>query len=72
MIKITLDQNPDHASCENCQAFDPDSYHEKNTSGKCRRNPPVLTDSVYIKGEWPVVKNDDWCCEWSVLSITPE
>lgn len=51
--------------CKTCR------YYGKNESlfedqGYCRKNPPVFLDQ-YIRGQWPVAADDDWCGEWKEL-----
>jgi hypothetical protein len=60
MMEVKLKDNPGYAHCDNCIAFEPRNYSEGNTDGKCRRYPLREPGS-----HWPVVKTDDWCCEWT-------
>ena len=40
--------------------------------GQCRRHSPHLnpaTAKAYVvEGVWPLVRDDDWCGEWKVLT----
>lgn len=62
--------------CVNCQYYD--RRRARPTDGKapmwgqCRRHSPQLnpvTAKAYvIEGVWPLVRDDDWCGEWTVLT----
>ena len=62
--------------CVNCQYYD--RRNAKPTDGKaplwgqCRRHAPQLnpvTAKAYVvEGVWPLVRDDDWCGEWKVLT----
>jgi hypothetical protein len=62
--------------CINCQFYD--RKHAKPLDGKaplwgqCRRHSPRLnpiTAKTYVvEGVWPLVRDDDWCGEWKILS----
>ena len=62
--------------CVNCQYYD--RKNAKPTDGKaplwgqCRRQAPQLnpvTAKAYVvEGVWPLVRDDDWCGEWEVLT----
>ena len=66
--------------CVNCQYYD--RRHSRPTDGKapmwgqCRRHSPALnpvTAKAYVvEGVWPLVRDDDWCGEWKVLTRTVE
>jgi hypothetical protein len=44
--------------------------------GQCRRQAPQLnpvTAKAYVvEGVWPLVRDDDWCGEWEVLTRVNE
>ncbi len=44
--------------------------------GQCRRHAPLLnpvTAKAYmVEGVWPLVRDDDWCGEWHVLTRMAE
>jgi hypothetical protein len=62
--------------CVNCQYYD--RRNAKPTDGKaplwgqCRRQAPQLnpvTAKAYVvEVVWPLVRDDDWCGEWEVLT----
>jgi hypothetical protein len=62
--------------CINCQYYD--RRHAKPLDGKaplwgqCRRHAPHLnpiTAKAYvIEGVWPLVRDDDWCGEYEILT----
>jgi len=62
--------------CINCQFYD--RRNAKPLDGKaplwgqCRRHSPRLnpiTAKTYVvEGVWPLVRDDDWCGEWKILS----
>ena len=62
--------------CINCQFYD--RRHAKPLDGKaplwgqCRRHSPRLnpiTAKTYVvEGVWPLVRDDDWCGEWKILT----
>jgi hypothetical protein len=62
--------------CVNCQYYD--RRRARPTDGKapmwgqCRRHAPLLnpaTAKAYmVEGVWPLVRDDDWCGEWHVLT----
>jgi hypothetical protein len=62
--------------CVNCEFYD--RQHARPTDGKapmwgqCRRHSPHLnpaTAKAYVvEGVWPLVRDDDWCGEWKVLT----
>ena len=66
--------------CINCQFYD--RRHAKPLDGKaplwgqCRRHAPQLnpvTAKAYvIEGVWPLVRDDDWCGEWKILTRVVE
>lgn len=66
--------------CVNCQYYD--RRHARPTDGKapmwgqCRRHSPQLnpiTAKAYVvEGVWPLVRDDDWCGEWRVLTRMAE
>src|SRR5215470_7085450 len=66
--------------CVNCQYYD--RRNAKPTDGKaplwgqCRRQAPQLnpvTAKAYVvEGVWPLVRDDDWCGEWKVLTRVTE
>ncbi len=66
--------------CVNCQYYD--RRRARPTDGKapmwgqCRRHSPQLnqvTAKAYVvEGVWPLVRDDDWCGEWRVLTRMPE
>ena len=62
--------------CVNCEYYD--RRRARPTDGKapmwgqCRRHSPHLnpaTAKAYVvKGVWPLVRDDDWCGEWKILT----
>jgi hypothetical protein len=62
--------------CVNCEYYD--RRRARPTDGKapmwgqCRRHSPRLnpaTAKAYVvEGVWPLVRDDDWCGEWKVLT----
>jgi hypothetical protein len=73
---VTMGANGGVEKCINCQFYD--RKHAKPLDGKaplwgqCRRHSPRLnpiTAKTYIvEGVWPLVRDDDWCGEWKILS----
>ena len=64
--------------CQNCQFYDRKdgrSTDGRTTMwGQCRRHSPLLsphipqsTKSYVVEGIWPVVRDDDWCGEWTAI-----
>ena len=66
--------------CINCQYYD--RRRARPTDGKapmwgqCRRHAPLLNPvtakSYMVEGVWPLVRDDDWCGEWRVLTRMAE
>ena len=66
--------------CVNCQYYD--RRRARPTDGKapmwgqCRRHSPhlnpVTAKAYVVEGVWPLVRDDDWCGEWRVLTRMPE
>ncbi len=66
--------------CINCQFYD--RRHARPTDGKapmwgqCRRHSPhlnpVTAKAYVVEGVWPLVRDDDWCGEWRVLTRVVE
>ena len=66
--------------CVNCQYYD--RRHGRPTDGKapmwgqCRRHSPhlnpVTAKAYVVEGVWPLVRDDDWCGEWRVLTRMAE
>lgn len=62
--------------CVNCEFYD--RRRARPTDGKapmqgqCRRHSPHLnpaTAKAYVvEGVWPLVRDDDWCGEWKILT----
>jgi hypothetical protein len=62
--------------CVNCQYYD--RRNAKLTDGKaplwgqCRKHAPrlnpVTAKAYVVEGVWPLVRDDDWCGEWKVLT----
>ena len=62
--------------CVNCEYYD--RRRARRTDGKapmwgqCRRHSPRLnpaTAKAYVvEGVWPLVRDDDWCGEWKILT----
>lgn len=62
--------------CVNCQYYD--RRNAKPTDGKaplwgqCRKHAPrlnpVTAKAYVVEGVWPLVRDDDWCGEWRVLT----
>ncbi len=66
--------------CVNCQYYD--RRRARPTDGKapmwgqCRRHSPhlnpVTAKAYVVEGVWPLVRDDDWCGEWRVLTRMAE
>ena len=66
--------------CVNCEFYD--RRNAKPTDGKaplwgqCRRHAPhlnpVTAKAYVVEGVWPLVRDDDWCGEWKVLTRVSE
>ena len=66
--------------CINCQYYD--RRHAKPLDGKaplwgqCRRHAPhlnpVTAKAYVIEGVWPLVRDDDWCGEYEILTRVAE
>jgi hypothetical protein len=66
----------DVEKCVDCQFYD--RKNAKSTDGRatmwgqCRRQAPHLNPMnvkrYVVEGIWPLVRDDDWCGEWKVLS----
>ena len=66
--------------CVNCQYYD--RRRARPTDGKapmwgqCRRHAPLLnpaTAKAYmVEGVWPLVRDDDWCGEYEILTRVVE
>jgi hypothetical protein len=66
--------------CVNCEYYD--RRHARPADGKapmwgqCRRHSPhinpVTAKAYVVEGVWPLVRDDDWCGEWKVLTRTIE
>lgn len=66
--------------CVNCQYYD--RRRARPTDGKapmwgqCRKHSPhlnPLTAKAYVvEGVWPLVRDDDWCGEWKILTHMAE
>lgn len=66
--------------CVNCQYYD--RRRARPTDGKapmwgqCRRHSPhlnpVTAKAYVVEGVWPLVRDDDWCGEWHVLTRMPQ
>jgi hypothetical protein len=62
--------------CVNCEYYD--RRRARPTDGKapmwgqCRRHSPhlnpVTAKAYVVEGVWPLVRDDDWCGEWKVLT----
>jgi hypothetical protein len=62
--------------CINCEYYD--RRNAKPLDGKaplwgqCRRHSPQLNQITakryVVEGVWPLVRDDDWCGEWTILS----
>ena len=62
--------------CVNCQFYD--RRHARPADGKapmwgqCRRHSPrlnpVTAKTYVVEGVWPLVRDDDWCGEWKILT----
>lgn len=50
-------------SCKTCYFFERivDRYEEQY--GRCLRNPPQFVEPSALNGDWPVIKEDQWCGE---------
>jgi len=53
-------------SCVNCRYACGDK--EAGVALSCRRNPPVVTQTL-TKSCWPFVKGYDWCGEWAPQEV---
>jgi len=70
----------DVEKCVNCQFYD--RRHARPLDGKaplwgqCRRHSPrlnpVTAKTYVVEGVWPLVRDDDWCGEWKILTRTVE
>lgn len=64
----------DVEKCVNCQYYD--RQWARPTWGQCRRHSPhlnpVTAKAYVVEGVWPLVRDDDWCGEWKVLTCMPE
>jgi hypothetical protein len=66
--------------CVNCQYYDRKRAGPVDGKapmwGQCRRHSPhlnpVTAKAYVVEGVWPLVRDDDWCGEWRVLSRTAE
>jgi hypothetical protein len=68
----------DVEKCLNCQFYD--RRQARPTDGKapmwgqCRRHSPhlntVTTKTHVVEGVWPLVRDDDWCGEWKIVTRT--
>jgi hypothetical protein len=66
--------------CINCQFYD--RRHAKPLDGKaplwgqCRRHSPhlnpVTAKAYVVEGVWPLVRDDDWCGEYTILTRVVE
>lgn len=66
--------------CVNCQYYD--RRRARPTDGKapmwgqCRKHSPhlnpVTAKAYVVEGVWPLVRDDDWCGEWRVLTRVAE
>jgi len=66
--------------CVNCEYYD--RRRARPTDGKapmwgqCRRHSPhlnpVTAKTYVVEGVWPLVRDDDWCGEWRVLTRMAE
>jgi hypothetical protein len=73
---VAADASSNVEKCVNCQFYD--RRHAKPLDGKaplwgqCRRHSPRLntaTAKTYVvEGVWPLVRDDDWCGEWKILT----
>ena len=73
---VAADASSNVEKCVNCQFYD--RRHAKPLDGKaplwgqCRRHSPRLntaTAKMYVvEGVWPLVRDDDWCGEWKILT----
>ena len=70
--------------CVNCQYYDRHSARPSDGKaqvmwGQCRRHSPHLNPlgpsskkAHMVEGVWPLVRDDDWCGEWKVLTRVTE
>jgi hypothetical protein len=68
--------NDNVEKCVNCEYYD--RRRARPTDGKapmwgqCRRHSPhlnpVTAKAYVVEGVWPLVRDDDWCGEWKVLT----
>ena len=66
--------------CINCQYYDRKRGRPVDGKapmwGQCRRHSPhlnpVTAKAYVVEGVWPLVRDDDWCGEWRVLSRMTE
>lgn len=73
---VATGSNSNVEKCVNCEFYD--RRHARPLDGKapmwgqCRRHSPRLnpaTAKAYVvEGAWPLVRDDDWCGEWKVLT----
>ena len=61
----------DSYRCNNCLWYDK-KVSNVFRGGFCRKNPPMVDPSHDVMGTWPIVKESDWCGEFSPGSDTTE
>ena len=62
--------------CINCEFYDRQNAGPADGKaplwGQCRRHAPrlnpVTAKAHVVEGVWPLVRDDDWCGEWKVLT----
>ena len=63
-------------NCENCEFYDRRRGRPADgkapMQGQCRRHSPHLNPATarayVVEGVWPLVRDDDWCGEWKILT----
>ena len=62
--------------CVNCEFYDRQRARPTDSEapmrGQCRRHSPhlnpVTAKAHVVEGAWPLVRDDDWCGEWKILT----
>jgi hypothetical protein len=79
-VQASLPASNNVEKCVNCQYYD--RRRARPTDGKvpmwgqCRKHSPhlnpVTAKAYVVEGVWPLVRDDDWCGEWRVLTRMAE
>lgn len=57
---IAATNNP---TCKTCHFFERIADRYDSKYGRCLRNPPQFVEYSALNGDWPVIKEDQWCGE---------